>query len=171
MAQRVVLGEMTDSGSTLTLEGNAIKTEESIIALSNITQIKCIDDTPQYKLNWKLILVLAVVGIILFAAGNAMTIILGILCFAGIGFLVYSHFQKLKNKIYALVIELSAGSKVVFHSDDLTFLNSVKSKVFEAVQNGAARTSYVFDMSKNVINTINNTCATFKGDSKIGNMN
>ena len=65
MAQQV-LGTMTDSGSTLTLQGNALRTEDSIVALSNITQIKCVDDTPEYKLPWKLMIVLAVAGLIFF---------------------------------------------------------------------------------------------------------
>lgn len=156
MAQQV-LGTMTDSGNTLTLQGNALRTEDSIVALSNITQIKCIDDTPEVKLPWKLIAVLALVGISCLGAGfndSAILLIPGLGCLAGVAYLVYNYIQKQKYRIYALVIELSSGGKLAYHSDDLNFLNGVKNTIFEAVQNGAARVSYAIDMSQK---TINNT--------------
>ena len=158
MAQQV-LGTMTDSGSTLTLQGNALRTEDSIVALSNITQIKCVDDTPEYKLPWKLIAVLLVVGIICFGSGfndSPFLFIPGLGCFAGIGYLIYNYMQKKKHRIYALVIEMSAGSYLAYHSDDLGFLNNVKNTIFDAVQNGAARAVYNIDMSNKTINS-NNT--------------
>ena len=157
MAQKV-LGTMTDSGSTLTLQGNALRTEDSIVALSNITQIKCVDDTPEYKLPWKLMIVLAVAGLIFFGyVDRAFFMILpGLGCFAGIGYLIYNYMQKKKHRIYALVIEMSAGSYLAYHSDDLNFLNNVKNTIFDAVQNGAARAVYNIDMSNKTINS-NNT--------------
>ena len=156
MAQQI-LGTMTDSGNTLTLQGNALRTEDSIVALSNITQIKCIDDTPVYKLPWKLMAVLAIVGFVCFGAGfndSPILIIPGLACFGGVGYMVYNYIQKKKYRIYALVIELSEGSSLAYHSDDLTFLNRVKNTIFDAVQNGAARVTYSIDMSQK---TINNT--------------
>lgn len=155
MAQKQVLGKMTDSGNTLTLEGNALRTETSIVALSNITQIKCVDDTPQYKLPWKLIALLIIAGLWLVGMGfndSLIMILPGLACFVGAGFLVYNYYQKVNHKIYALVLEMSSGGYLAYHSDDLNFLNGVKEKVFEAVQNGSARVSYAIDMSQKIIN-------------------
>lgn len=155
MAQQI-LGTMTDSGNTLTLQGNALRTEDSIVALSNITQIKCIDDTPQYKLPWKLIAVLVVVGFVCFGAGfndSPILILPGLGCFAGVGYVIYNYIQKKKIRIYALVIDKSDGKSFAFHSDDLNFLDKVKNTIFDAVQNGAARVTYSIDMShKEIIN-------------------
>ena len=156
MAQQV-LGTMTDSGNTLTLQGNALRTEDSIVALSNITQIKCVDDTPPYKFPWKLMAVLIIVGLGCMGSGfndSPILIIPGLACFGGVGYLGYNYYQKINHKIYALVIELSSGGSLAYHSDDLNFLNGVKNTIFEAVQNGAARVSYAIDMSQK---TINNT--------------
>ena len=54
------------------------------------------------------------------------------------------------------MIEMSAGSYLAYHSDDLGFLNNVKNTIFDAVQNGAARAVYNIDMSNKTINS-NNT--------------
>lgn len=151
MAQQV-LGQMADSGSSLVLEGNALKTQDSIIALSNITRIQCVDDTIPHKLNVVLLVILVIVGAGLITAGEVISILLGLACFGGVAYLIYDHTQKQKQRTYALVIELSAGTREAFHSDDLNFLNGVKAKIFEAVQNGSARTAYYFDMSNKVIN-------------------
>lgn len=151
MAQQV-LGQMADSGSSLILEGNALKTQDSIIALSNITRIQCVDDTIPHNLNAVLLVVLAMIGAGLITVGKVIPILLGLVCFGVIAYLIYDHVQKQKKRTYALVIELSAGTREAFHSDDLNFLNGVKAKIFEAVQNGSARSSYFIDMSNKVIN-------------------
>lgn len=169
MAQQV-LGQMADSGSSLILEGNALKTQDSIIALSNITRIQCIDDTIPHKLNVKLIVILALLGLGLLSVGEVLPILLGLVCLGLIAYLVYDHTQKQKKRTYALVIELSAGTREAFHSDDLNFLNGVKAKIFEAVQNGSARTAYFFDLSNKVINE-NGVVNTGNINGNVGDVN
>ena len=73
------------------------------------------------------------------------------------------------HKIYALVIELSAGSSLAYHSDDLNFLNKVKNTIFDAVQNGAARITYSIDMSQKTINNTGGIVAEGSVNGSISN--
>ena len=137
--------------STLKARGNTLIFYNTIYQISSISEIRTINlstekSMPQFY--WLILLV----GIVLAALAEPITILLGIGFLVLFGFLVFRHNKNKINEKYGLYISLNSGRSTVIASKNMGFVKKVAITLHNIMNKEAV--SVNFDFSSNTINEV-----------------